>query len=646
MIPHYGKRDPGALTAASPGDTLYFAFASYNDSGDSEALTGFAVTDIEVFKNGSATARATDSGYSLVSDTGQVGDRVGLYRFSVQLFNTSDDTGYYDAGGWYQVAVDSVTIDGKTVRAWVGSFEIGTPRANVIEIGGDTGAATHLGALADEHDTGQLQAQASSPLDTGAVANAIWNSARASHTTAGTFGQYVIANADLIDGDTGAAAHLAALADEHDTGRLQAEATASLDTGAVANAVWNSARADHTTAGTFGQYVIANADLIDGDTGAAAHLASLADEYDTGRLQAEASATLDTGVVNQAVWQADASRTLTSWAFDTGVQQKLDRYDTGVRSALTQLSTKADTGIPLSVWASATRSLTAFAHDTGVADTVWKAQRSGYDADTGSVAYALGNVLEIGGDTGAAAHLGALADEHDTGRLQADASLDTGTINQAVWQADAARALTSWSFDTGVQQKLDRYDTGVRSAITQLSTKADTGVPLSVWASATRSLTAFAHDTGIADTVWKSQRSGYDADTGSIAYAVGNVLEIGGDTGAAAHLGALAEEHDTGRLQAEASGDTGAIATAVWTKAARTLTANTNLSGLDVNVTSFADTGVNDRLAVILADTDTGIIGSFTFTTAGVVDANIEYVNATQIQGTGDTGSNDTWRPV
>ena len=156
----------------------------------------------------------------------------------------------------------------------------------------------------------------------------------------------------------------------------------------------------------------------------------------------------------------------------------------------------------------------------------------------------------------------------------------------------------------------------------------------------------FAHDTGVADTVWKSQRSGYDADTGSVGYAIGNVLEIRGDTGAARHLGVLADEHDTGRLQADASSDTGAIATAVWAKSARTLTANTNLSGLDVNVTSFADTGVNNRLAEILADTDTGIIGTFTFTTAGIVDANIEYVNATQIQGTGDTGTNDTWRPV
>src|SRR3990167_4468522 len=113
---NYGKREAGALTAASPGDTLYIPFASYNDSGNSEALSGLAVTDIELFKNGGVTPRATDSGYSLISDTGQYGDRAGLYRVSVQLFNTSDDTGFYDAGSQYHLAVDGVAIDGKTVR--------------------------------------------------------------------------------------------------------------------------------------------------------------------------------------------------------------------------------------------------------------------------------------------------------------------------------------------------------------------------------------------------------------------------------------------------------------------------------------------------------------------------------------------------
>src|SRR5688572_10260228 len=124
--PHYGKREPGGLTAASPGDTLYFFFGTYNDSGNSETDTGFAVTDIEVYKNNGTTPRLTDSGYALITDTGTP----GLRRFSIQLFNTADDASFYAANSWYQVAVDSIAVDGKKVRFWAGSFEIGRDKVN------------------------------------------------------------------------------------------------------------------------------------------------------------------------------------------------------------------------------------------------------------------------------------------------------------------------------------------------------------------------------------------------------------------------------------------------------------------------------------------------------------------------------------
>jgi hypothetical protein len=183
--PHYGKRNLGLGTAASPGDSLLFNFASFNDSGDSEVLSGFAVSDIEVIKDGSATVRATDSGYSLISDTGMVGDRAGLYRFRIQLFNTADDASFYANGSWYQVFVDSVTIDGKTVRFWAGSFEIGEPRANIVQVDGDTGFADRLGKFAS-------LLSAAGQIDTGTVS-----------------GGFIPANVRQINSDTGAAVHLA-----------------------------------------------------------------------------------------------------------------------------------------------------------------------------------------------------------------------------------------------------------------------------------------------------------------------------------------------------------------------------------------------------------------------------------------------------
>lgn len=342
-IPHYGKRNPGGLTAAAPGDTLYFAFASYNDSGDSEALTGIAVTDIEVIKNGIAVVRATDSGYSLISDTGQFGDRAGLYRFSVQLFNTNDDTGFYDIGSWYQVAVDSVVVDGKTVRLWAGSFEIGEPRANIVQIDGDTGAADRLGKLAGlqlktdgtfDTGTGQstntLNITATASTDTGQVSNAVWNSIRTDHATAGSFGHDLADTGEIATAawnfsarsltafahdtgvadtvwkysgrklavdtgigeqvwdtvktghmdtgtfgwELGAGVHVVSVSDTGINERLtslETGVTVTLlsDTGSVSRAVWNSLRADHTTDGTFGQRVLGDIKAVDGDTGAA-----------------------------------------------------------------------------------------------------------------------------------------------------------------------------------------------------------------------------------------------------------------------------------------------------------------------------------------------------------------------------------------
>lgn len=142
---YYGKRNPGLLTAASPGDTLYFPLNFYNDSGASISIgSSFAVTDIEVFKNGGLAQRATDSGYAILGDTGNFDNRVGLKGFSISLFNTADDASFYAVGSTYMVAVDSVTVDARTVRFWAGVFEIGEPRANVVQVAGDTGAANQF----------------------------------------------------------------------------------------------------------------------------------------------------------------------------------------------------------------------------------------------------------------------------------------------------------------------------------------------------------------------------------------------------------------------------------------------------------------------------------------------------------------------
>lgn len=273
---YLGKREAGLLTAVSPGDTLIFPFTVVDGTGASVALdTGFGVDNIEVFKNGQPTARATDSGYSLISDTGMMGDRPGLYRISVQLFNTSDDASFYDTGSNYQVAIDSVEVGTLLRRQWIGYFEIGRLAVNVKEIDDDTGPADNLGRIAG--DTGQGSY----------IPKHVWQESVS--TTAGDTGSAAYAQGRImaVRNDTGAA-HLdqGRFGVIADSGHIQG----SIDTGKVSVAVWNSLRADHVVAATFGH------DLL--DSGMAATV-------------------LDTGKVASAVWVSQTARTV----LDTGISQ-------------------------------------------------------------------------------------------------------------------------------------------------------------------------------------------------------------------------------------------------------------------------------------------------------------------------------------
>jgi hypothetical protein len=710
--PHYGKREPGALTAASPGDTLYFNFASYNDSGDSEALTGFAVTDIEVLKNGSATVRATDSGYSLISDTGMVGDRAGLYRFSIQLYNTADDANFYASGSWYQVFVDAVTIDGKTVRHWCGSFEIGRQRVNIHEIGADTGAASYLratfangfadtgindslGRIRSDVDTG-LRVHIDD-LDTGLHAH-ISDVDTGIHSILQTVGVLVSAfsdtgvnnrldkiqadvdtglqNSDIlrVRGDTGAGQRLFRFLEKLDTGGDLSVPQATVDTGLIAAAIWSyggrkllvdtgiadqvwmQTRSSYTTdTGTFGEH-------LGGSLG---------------------TAVVDTGVVNQAVWQGNATRVLTANTNLAGLAVNMTqlRGDTGGADRFYRYTQKLDTGGDATVSASV---------DTGqVNNAVWNGARTAHTSAGTFGQYVNSNLVAVLADTGAA-HL-------DAGRLGVSASavVDTGVLVNAVWDADqnqhadtglptmggslsqtnlyALGTVLELSLgvnvasiaDTGIEQRFDRIqadvDTGLRAQISDLDTGIhdtladyDTGVRAilalqdtgavanAVWNFATRSITA-SSDTGINDRLAKILA---DTDTG-IQSSV-NLTTIRGDTGAADRLLKLTGSQlkadgtfDTGTGQTTntfnvavtANVDTGQVSNSVWN----------SLRSAHTGAGSFgeSDTGINSRLTAVQTKTD-----RLTFDTGNEILADIRKVNQVTVQGTGDTGTADTWRPA
>ena len=98
------------------GDTIYCYFDTYDSNGASVTITGLAVTDIEIYKDGSTTQRSSDSGYTLLDTDGIDFDGVtGLHGFSIDTSDNSD-AGFWADGSHYLINVNAITVDGQTVR--------------------------------------------------------------------------------------------------------------------------------------------------------------------------------------------------------------------------------------------------------------------------------------------------------------------------------------------------------------------------------------------------------------------------------------------------------------------------------------------------------------------------------------------------
>lgn len=103
------------------GATIRIPFDTFAGStGASITMTNFLAADIEIYKNGGLTQRASDNGYTATTDFD------GLTGLHMLVIDTSDnsDSGFFAAGNEYQVAVSTVTIDSQTVSFWAGTFSI------------------------------------------------------------------------------------------------------------------------------------------------------------------------------------------------------------------------------------------------------------------------------------------------------------------------------------------------------------------------------------------------------------------------------------------------------------------------------------------------------------------------------------------
>jgi len=125
---------------------LYIPFATYNSAGASVTMSGFATSDIKIYKDGGTTERASTSGFALLDTDGIDFDSVtGLHGFSIDL---SDNTtaGFYAVGSQYWVVVSAITADSQTVTLIAATFRIvaaeaitGKPKVDVDGFGGTAG---------------------------------------------------------------------------------------------------------------------------------------------------------------------------------------------------------------------------------------------------------------------------------------------------------------------------------------------------------------------------------------------------------------------------------------------------------------------------------------------------------------------------
>jgi len=122
-------------------DVLPHLFSSYDGAtGASEALSGLAVTDIEIYKDGGVTQRSSDAGYTLLDTDGTDFDGLtGINGFSIDLSDNTD-AGFFTVGPWYHVVVAGVTVDGVTVNFVACAFRILSAAAGM--------AGTDLAAVA------------------------------------------------------------------------------------------------------------------------------------------------------------------------------------------------------------------------------------------------------------------------------------------------------------------------------------------------------------------------------------------------------------------------------------------------------------------------------------------------------------------
>mgnify|MGYP003132724007 CR=1 FL=1 len=236
------------------------------------------------------------------------------------------------------------------------------------------------------------------------IADAVWDEARSGHVTAGSFGEYVLADVQLWDGTT---------------------VTTPLETSSdIADAVWDETQSTHTTAGSFGETATEIASILVDTTEIGAAGAGL------------------TGVPYNSAWDTD----IESEVNDALIAQHLDHlfaanYDPaskpGSATALLNELVEDDAGVSrYTVNALENAPSGSGASAASIADAVWdEAQADHVTAGSfGVTASEIASILTDTGTTGVAI----AADAIGAGQIAADAIGSSEIAADAIGSSELA----------------------------------------------------------------------------------------------------------------------------------------------------------------------------------------------------------------
>lgn len=160
------------------GDVLPVMFDTFAGStGASITMSGLAVTDIEIYKDGGVTQRASDAGYTLLDTDGIDFDGLtGIHGFSIDTGDNTD-AGFYTVGAWFHVVVSAITVDTQTVSFIAAAFRLmpaessaGAPKVDVSHAAGTawgSGAITAGSLAADAITAAKVAADVTTELQSG-----------------------------------------------------------------------------------------------------------------------------------------------------------------------------------------------------------------------------------------------------------------------------------------------------------------------------------------------------------------------------------------------------------------------------------------------------------------------------------------------